>query len=194
MSTSLLATEQSNPLRGGMRTQRSAPPCTMVIFGASGDLTSRKLMPALFSLARAHRLAPTFSVIGVSLDEWSSEEFRATMRQAMVEFAGLEGDRMQEWESFASRMHFISGKFDNPEVYQQLAALLKTLPGTSGNVLFYLATPPSLFSVIVGQIGQAGRLGRQGRGGQQLGERLLGNIARGQLHRVATGGGKFEQG
>jgi glucose-6-phosphate 1-dehydrogenase len=156
MSTSLLATEQSNPLRGGMRFQRTAPPCAMVIFGASGDLTQRKLMPALFSLARAHRLAPTFSVIGVSLDDWSSEDFRERMRQAMLDFGGLDASRSEDWEHFSSRMHFVSGKFDDPSVYTRLSDLLKQLPGISDNVLFYLATPPSLFPVIVAGIGKAG--------------------------------------
>lgn len=143
-----------HPLREGIRMQRTAPPCAMVIFGASGDLTHRKLMPALYALTRMQRLPPTFQVIGVADSSWTSEEFRQEMRKALEQFAGGVDDAV--WESFAARMQFLPGTFDHPELFQKLAAMLRALPQTGGNVLFYLATPPSLIAPLSDQLARAG--------------------------------------
>ncbi|HXE30696.1 MAG TPA: glucose-6-phosphate dehydrogenase [Terriglobales bacterium] len=149
-----------NPLRAGLRMQRTAPPCTLVIFGASGDLTRRKLMPAIYALARMQRLSPAFHVIGVANSDWSSEQFRAEMRKGTTEFASPD-DRMgtddsASWDAFAGRMQYLSGEFDDPGLFQKLGDALRAVPGNSGNVLFYLATPPSLIEVIGDQLGRAG--------------------------------------
>src|SRR5690348_12891933 len=82
-----ISDERVNPLRAGLRLQRTAPPCTLVIFGASGDLTKRKLMPAIYALARMQRLAPTFHVIGVSNSDWDDDTFRQHIRESIQEFA-----------------------------------------------------------------------------------------------------------
>ncbi|MGH9417740.1 MAG: glucose-6-phosphate dehydrogenase [Terriglobales bacterium] len=160
-----MATSTANPtaaqtLRAGLRLQRTAPPCTIVIFGASGDLTRRKLMPALYALARMQRLAPTFHVIGVANADWDSDGFRQQMHQGVTEFATpddkLGGSDSVSWESFAARIQFLSGDFADPGLFDKLKAMLKATPGSGGNVLFYLATPPSLISVLGEHLGRAG--------------------------------------
>lgn len=161
VSVNLPAETAVNPLRAGLRLQRTAPPCTLVIFGASGDLTKRKLMPAIYALARMQRLAPTFHVIGVAISDWDSEKFRTEMRQGITQFASPDdamgsGDESASWESFAGRMQYLAGNFDDPALYQRLGAMLRAVPGNAGNVLFYLATPPSLIAVIGEQLGRAG--------------------------------------
>lgn len=155
MTTALSRLEAEHPLRAGLHTERSAPPCVLVIFGASGDLTRRKLMPAIFSLARAQKLAPSFSIVGVSNSPWNNEEFRRQMQQGVTEFCGGAPDA-DTWDDFARRMHYLNGNFEDPALYRQLAGVLAGLPGVGGNILFYLATPPSQFAVIVGQLGRAG--------------------------------------
>ncbi len=145
----------SESLRAGMRLERTAPPCILVIFGASGDLTRRKLMPALYSLMRAQRLAPSFAVVGVSSTEWRREQFVEEMRAAVRDLAGL---RVEEdcWQSFARNLRYLSGDFDDRGVYEQLKQELAGLaPACGFNLIFYLATPPSLFPVIAGHLGQA---------------------------------------
>src|SRR6185437_8788868 len=150
-----------NPLRAGLRLQRTAPPCTMVIFGASGDLTRRKLMPALYALAKMQRLAPTFHVIGVSNAPWDSDAFRQHMREGVQSFAtpddqaGADGDAAS-WDAFAGRIQYLYGDFDDPALFQKLAEALRAIPQAAGNVLFYLATPPSLIALIGDQLGRAG--------------------------------------
>ncbi|MGH9507598.1 MAG: hypothetical protein ACRD13_11800, partial [Terriglobales bacterium] len=149
------ATEaEQHPLRAGLRMERTAPPCALVIFGASGDLTRRKLMPAVFSLARAQKLAPSFAVIGVSNAPWNDDEFRRQMRDGVTEFGGGTVET-EVWDDFAGRMHYLNGTFEDPGLFGQLKDRLASLPGYGGNTLFYLATPPSLFSVIVAQLGRA---------------------------------------
>ncbi|MGH9519484.1 MAG: glucose-6-phosphate dehydrogenase, partial [Terriglobales bacterium] len=150
-----------NPLRAGLRMQRTAPPCTMVIFGASGDLTRRKLLPAIYALARMQRLAPTFHVIGVAISDWDTDKFRSEMRQGIAQFATPDdaagaGEETASWDAFAGRMQYLAGNFDDPELYKKLGAMLRAVPGESSNVLFYLAIPPSLIEVIGDQLGRAG--------------------------------------
>jgi glucose-6-phosphate 1-dehydrogenase len=167
--TTVERVELSRQLRSGLRMQRTAPPCAMVIFGASGDLTRRKLVPALYSLMRAQRLAPTFSIIGVSNSPLDSETFRKQARSGIEEFgeAGL-GDEAR-WNSFAGRMQYIQGSFDDPGLYKKLAEALQSFSDISTNRLFYLATPPSMFSVIVDQLGRAGLDQNRAPGGQPAG-------------------------
>ncbi len=161
-TTGTSSTPATHPLRTGVRVQRTAPPGPLVIFGASGDLTHRKLMPALYALARMQRLAPTFHVIGVADADWTSDSFRKSMHQAIQHFATPDDEnaagQLDEtlWDSFAGRMQFLSGTFDQPELFQKLAAMLRDLPQGGGNVLFYLATSPSLIGIIADQLAAAG--------------------------------------
>ncbi len=131
----------------------------MVIFGASGDLTQRKLVPALFYLNRERLLPPGFSIVGCSRTPYTDEQFRDSMRQAVTKFLKLPGGNDGALESFSKGMWYISDDFGDPAAYQRLRARLDRLDrerGTCGNRLFYLATPPSFFPLIVKHLGAAG--------------------------------------
>src|SRR5579883_1061362 len=112
MTTVDLATQQQttvlNPLREGQRRERTAPPVTMVIFGASGDLTRRKLLPALYNLALEHALPAEFTVVGVSRSQMSDDEFRRDMRKAVDEFSRSGQAKPAVWDSFAQGLYYIA--------------------------------------------------------------------------------------
>lgn len=151
--------EMENPLREEMRMERKAPPCVVVIFGASGDLNKRKLTPALYSLFEQHLLSNGFAMVGFARTKMEHQVFRDLMTETTKEFAenGL-GDP-SVWESFSQKLYYISGDPSNPEGYQQLAELLTNLDrelGTAGNRVFYLSTPPELYTPIITQLGHAG--------------------------------------
>ena len=137
---------------------RAADPCVMVIFGASGDLTKRKLIPALYNLAKDNLLSKEFAVVGVARNEMNSEQFRDMIGKEIGDFATTKVDP-ELWQWFASRIYYVSGDFDNPKVYQELSRLLGQVDkehGTGGNYFYYLATSPGFFSVVVKQLGAAG--------------------------------------
>jgi len=131
----------------------------MVIFGASGDLTERKLIPALFYLMRERMLPAGYSVIGCARTKATDESFREKMGQAVKKYLKLSAESDALVESFCKGMYYIADDFSDPAAYDQLKTLLDRLDrerGTSGNRLFYLATPPSFFPVIVEQLGAVG--------------------------------------
>lgn len=131
----------------------------MVIFGASGDLTKRKLIPALYNLALEHLLPSGFSVIGFARTEMSHEDFRQKMRQAVDTFSRKRPVQPSAWESFAQGLHYFPADFRQPESYHRLGELLAALDrdrGTCCNRVFYLAVPPSSYSEIIRRIGAAG--------------------------------------
>jgi glucose-6-phosphate 1-dehydrogenase len=139
-------------------TQRPAPPCAIVIFGASGDLTHRKLIPALFDLYQAGLLSKNFAVVGFSRSALSNDDFRRTAREGIEHYAGGGPIASKAWEQFSTSLHYVSGKFDEPASYQVLRERLEAIDsahGTQGNRIFYLATPPELFRVITAQLGDA---------------------------------------
>jgi len=129
-----------------------APPCTLVIFGATGDLTRRLLIPALRNLRRDGLLPEDFALVGVASRDIGDDGFRDRLRKGMEQFKGGNGPADIDW--FLERSRYLAGKFDAPETYQALAGLLDA----GRSVLFYLATPPSEFAVIAGQLGKAGLL------------------------------------
>jgi glucose-6-phosphate 1-dehydrogenase len=137
---------------------RPAPPCVMVIFGAAGDLTKRKLIPALYNLARSRLLPDQFAIVGVSREEYSIDEFRTRMAPEAGEYTISELDR-ETWDWFAKRLYYLSGDFQDPKLFQKLEALLAEVEkeqDTQGNCLFYLATSPTFFPIVVKQLGLAG--------------------------------------
>ena len=142
--------------------KEQADPCTIVIFGASGDLTSRKLLPALHSLSCEGLLHPQTDVIGLALTDLSDGAFRDLLYKGVMEYSRLKpgGEEIcARWPRFAKRVSYLCGKFEDRETYAALARLLEhpqRVAGTRGNVLFYLATPPQLFPVIAGQLGRVG--------------------------------------
>ena len=143
-----------------------APPCAMVIFGASGDLTKRLLMPALYNLVRARRLPEAFAVIGVDRSAWSEEDFRAHLGEGVRSFVSDTGGSgaaeafdPDTWDFLATRMSHIDGDATDPEMHRRLSQRLKEVEaehGTGGNVLFYLAVASSLFGPIVERLAEAG--------------------------------------
>jgi glucose-6-phosphate 1-dehydrogenase len=133
-------------------------PATIVIFGASGDLTSRKLVPALHSVSCENMLSPSTRVVGVARSSLSDEEFRRQLYQGVDAYARLKPRMHKMWPMFRDRLSYLTGGYDDPETYSRLARRLARLDseaGTGGNRLFYLATPPTLYPIIVEQLGQA---------------------------------------
>src|SRR5438309_575178 len=133
---------------------KAAGPCVFVLFGAAGDLTKRKLAPALFNLVKAKLLSDNFAVIGVSVDDLSLEEFRSQVTSFLP--VGTESADTLEW--FRKRLFYERGDFADPDTFTKLRERLASLDGeqhTEGNYLFYLATAPKFFSQIVQQLGAA---------------------------------------
>ncbi|MGH9363979.1 MAG: glucose-6-phosphate dehydrogenase [Thermoanaerobaculia bacterium] len=144
--------------------ERAGDPCAIVIFGAAGDLTRRKLVPALVNLRNYGLLPRDFAVVGMARKELSDEDFRAQQTTDIHEFATGKVDEAA-WTDFRGRLYYASGEFADPAVYAKLAGLLKDVAsrhGTAGNVLFYLATPPQFFAEIVQQLGAAGLTREEG--------------------------------
>ncbi|MBI4588905.1 MAG: glucose-6-phosphate dehydrogenase [Candidatus Rokubacteria bacterium] len=134
-------------------------PLALVIFGASGDLTKRKLIPALWSLFQGRVLPEPFVIIGVARSAMSHDEFRHRMREAVAEFARVQPPTSHVWDRFASSLSYCPGSPADPALYERLGALLRQLErdrGTGGNRLFYCSTPPSLYPEIVTRMGASG--------------------------------------
>ena len=157
------AQEVTNPLRAGLQLERVPSPCVMVIFGVTGDLTGRKLMPALFDLAVGHPLPEGFSIVGVSHRDWDDERFRQEMREAITNLAKKTVDD-QGWEYFARGLFYVKGDFKDPATYTALKERLETIDRerrTGGNHLFYLATAPGFYAPIITNLGESGLVQRQ---------------------------------
>lgn len=153
---SQVAHPQVNPLREGLLIERMPAPCIMVIFGASGDLTRRKLIPALYNLALERLLPVGFTVVGFARHEDDDESFRAKMRESVDEFSRRTPVDDAVWESFSQGLHYVQGDFTKGDAYAGLASRLTELDGqrgTLGNRMFYLATPPDFYDDIIELIG-----------------------------------------
>ncbi len=154
-------------------------PCVMVIFGASGDLTRRKLLPALFDLERQGRLPERLAVIGTGRSAGAHDEWRRQAR-GWVEsrFGALVGADETAWSHFAPRLHYLAGGYDDAAAYVRLHQYITTTCSCRGqdNVLFYLALPPSVTEVVLEQIGQSPFAveGRSGKGHRVLMEKPFG--------------------
>ncbi|GAC1349797.1 MAG: glucose-6-phosphate dehydrogenase [Ktedonobacteraceae bacterium] len=151
--------EAPNPLREGLRIKQSTEPCVMVIFGATGDLTHRKLLPALYNLALEHPLPAGFSVVGFARRPYSDDEFRQQALESINAFSRQKPVNLQVWDSFASGIRYLQSDFHDPAGYERLNNLLNALDqerGTSGNRIFYLSTPPSQYPEIIQRLGAAG--------------------------------------
>jgi glucose-6-phosphate 1-dehydrogenase len=137
---------------------RPAPPCAMVIFGATGDLTKRKLIPALYNLTVSGLLPKQFAVVGVGRTPLTDDEFRQRMEEALEEFATVEVDGAKA-KSLTCPFRYVTGDPGDIETFRRLAETLSKLDqevGTSGNTLFYLAVPPSLFDDTIRNLGESG--------------------------------------
>ncbi|KAF3887134.1 MULTISPECIES: glucose-6-phosphate dehydrogenase [Nostocales] len=155
-----MVTFLENPLRVGLQQQRMPEPQIIVIYGASGDLTQRKLVPALYKLRKERRIPPETTIVGVARRDWTHDYFREQMRQGIEEFSdGLGPEGL--WQDFSQGLYYCSGDMDNPESYQKLNTLLTELDekrGTRGNRIFYLSVAPKFFAEGIKQLGNAGML------------------------------------
>src|SRR5256714_8354205 len=148
-----------NVLREGLILPRTPDPAVMVIFGASGDLTARKLMPALYNLALNRYLPSGFSVVGVADTALSEDDFRAHMMDAVQKFSRTQPVDRAVWQSLAEGITYVRMPFDDKDGYGRLANELEQMDhqrGTNGNRVFYLATAPQFFSVIIDRLGSSG--------------------------------------
>src|ERR1700741_2038488 len=134
-------------------TDRPAGPCGMVVFGAAGDLTKRKLGPAVYNLAKDKLLPHNFAVVGVSFDDLSQDAFR----EQVTQFLDKEDHSSDAWKWFTERLYYQKGDFGSDDTYLFLDKQLCEIDaryGTQGNYLFYLATAPKFFADIVQQLGR----------------------------------------
>ena len=137
---------------------RPADSCAMVIFGASGDLTKRKLIPALYNLAKDNLLSKEFALIGFARQQMTSEQFRDKLGAEIGQFSTGTVDS-ELWSWLASRIYYVGGEFEDAAAFERLGhqlAQVEANHGTRGNCFFYLATAPNYFSPIVRQLGSAG--------------------------------------
>jgi len=151
--------ETPNPLRPGLRAESAPEPCAMVIFGATGDLARRKLVPALYNLAVTGHLAAAFGIVGVAKSELPADQFASDMREAVGTFSRTKPIDPEIWQDFAAGIRYVSGSFDEPGTFARLRAQLEELDrtrSTRGNRLYYFATPPSAFPTLLRQLKSAG--------------------------------------
>ena len=149
---------QANPLREGLATRTMPQPCALVIFGATGDLTMRKLVPAIYNIAADGELPPAVSIIGFARRPKSDDEFRKDMEQAVRKFS-RQTVRDELWNGFARSIFYHPSEFGDEEGYKRLAERLDQLDkehGTRGNRLFYFACSPDQFEPILKNLKKAG--------------------------------------
>ncbi len=147
---------EENPLLEGLHVRRTPDPCAFVIFGASGDLTKRKLFPALYSLAYRRLLPQQFAIVGVARSEMSDDEFRDAMCDAVKEFA-RDPFRQDVWDGLAEGTRYIATDFAADAGEDRLGRCLTQLDeerGTGGNRLYYFAVPPSAIATLVHELGE----------------------------------------
>jgi|HigsolmetaAR201D_1030396.scaffolds.fasta_scaffold02494_6 glucose-6-phosphate 1-dehydrogenase len=150
---------EQNPFHDPLRFERSVPPCTLVIFGANGDLTRRKLVPALYRLAFDRKLPQGFAVLGNSRTKMSDDDFREKMREAVEKYSEDNSFDPGAWHDFACGIFYEPGDVNDRDLYQRLARRLAEVEKkrqAGANVLFYLATQPSQYATVVEGIGQSG--------------------------------------
>jgi glucose-6-phosphate 1-dehydrogenase len=146
--------DASNPLLDGLRIEPTPEPTALVIFGASGDLTRRKLLPAIYQLSRGQRLPARFNVLGVARSPMTDDQFRQQFHDSLKEFAGLaQPDEVSA--ALAGNCGYVQGEMDDPGLYQKITTKLTEMRCPDG-VLFYLAVPPVVYGTIVEQLSAAG--------------------------------------
>ncbi|WP_063053177.1 glucose-6-phosphate dehydrogenase [Nocardia arthritidis] len=150
------ATEWQNPLRDkrDKRLPRIAGPCSMVIFGVTGDLSRKKLMPAIYDLANRGLLPPAFGLVGFARRDYADEDFAQVVLEAVKAHARTPF-RQEVWDQLLEGIRFVQGSFDDNAAFDRLADTLTTLDkerGTGGNHAFYLSIPPNMFPVVLDQL------------------------------------------
>ncbi|MFL5714248.1 MAG: glucose-6-phosphate dehydrogenase [Chloroflexota bacterium] len=148
-----------NVLREGLRLERVPDPSIVVLFGATGDLAHRKVIPALYHLWRTNLLPHEFMLVAIGRRPYTDDTFRAEIHTALEKYSRVLPLDVDAWESFAKRIEYLQFDFGDPKGFDTLSEYLDTHDaehGTRGNRLFYLATQPSQFAEIVGQLGRVG--------------------------------------
>ena len=151
-----------NPLREGLDQERVPDPSVLVIFGASGDLTQRKLIPSLYSLAHDGLLPANQAIVGLARPEFTDEEFRNAMREACDRYARRRPTEDAVWANFASKLFYVRGEFEDPESYARLKKRVEEFDssrGTGGRRIFYMAAPPQFFPAITRLLGESKMVG-----------------------------------
>lgn len=149
----------TNPLAESTRQLKQPDPCILVIFGATGDLTSRKLVPALYNLARDGQLPAHFACVGFARRDKSHEMFRDEMHEAVNQFSRVKPIDANLWQTFSEQLYYHRSEFDHEEGYDELKTFLNELDeklGTQGNRVYYLSTQPSFFAPIVENLSRHG--------------------------------------
>lgn len=134
-------------------------PCSVVLFGASGDLAKRKVIPAMYDLASHNSLGPRYAIVGFARTPMSDENFRGALGEAAKSISEVGPIDQNKWSEFASNLYYQAGEYGNPDDYTKLAERLKKVESEKnlgGNRLFYLSTPPEVYRHIVEQLGRAG--------------------------------------
>ena len=147
-----------NPLRLGTALERVPEPCVLIVFGATGDLTSRKILPAIYNLRRSGLLPAETTVLGFSRRPLSDDDFRKLMAESCANFSRVKVEPGL-WQDFAAGVFYQQGDFADKSAYKDLAERLEQIDaarGTRSNRLFYLATPPSAYEEIVANLGRVG--------------------------------------
>ena len=147
---------QENPLLEGLGPRRTPEPCVLVVFGASGDLTRRKIFPALYALARRKLLPERFAIVGAARSEWTDDEFRDRMEHAVREF-GRDDFEQETWDWLADATHYLAMDFADESREDKVAELLTKLDeekDTRGNRVYYLAVPPQAMTTIIRELGE----------------------------------------
>ena len=153
----MLSSGFTNPLLDQNRSFKPAESCVLVIFGATGDLTARKLIPALYNLAKDGQLPGHFACVGFARREQTHEQFREEMRQAVDQFSRSKPVDNALWKTFSEQLYYLSSNFDNDAGYKTLSQFLSALDrriGTKGNRVYYLSVQPSFFPAIVEKLHQ----------------------------------------
>ncbi|HKQ39052.1 MAG TPA: glucose-6-phosphate dehydrogenase, partial [Verrucomicrobiae bacterium] len=142
--------------------RKALEPCSLVIFGASGDLTARKLIPALYQLFLANQLPTPFRILGFARTPKTDQLWREEMKQALDKFSRTKPVKPEDWNRFAPLLFYCQGDYNDPKGYKHLGARLTEAPDErlKRNRLFYLATPPSVFGTVVGRLHNVTLLGK----------------------------------
>ncbi len=153
-------TADTNPLRDpdDKRLPRIAGPCSMVMFGVTGDLARKKLMPAIYDLANRGLLPPGFSLVGFARRDWADQDFAKVVHDSVRRYARTEF-REEVWRSLAEGFRFVPGAFDDADAFELLARTVRELDdarGTGGNHAFYLSIPPDWFAAVCTQLQESG--------------------------------------
>ena len=150
--------------------RKLAEPCSIVIFGASGDLTARKLIPALYHLFKEKQMPSSFRVVGVARREKTDDSWRQELREALDQFSRTKPVDDKVWDEFAKNIFYCQGDMTDAEAYKKLEALLTSFatPALRDNLLFYLATSPSQFGLVVEQLHDSHLLRKNGPGWQRI--------------------------